>query len=46
MHSMGFEPTVSPSISLLQGKDVPFELELIGTSDSKTYLQNMHHSAI
>lgn len=27
MHMLGLEPTTSPSTMLLQGKDVPFELE-------------------
>jgi hypothetical protein len=27
---MGHESTISPSILLLQGKGVPFELELVG----------------
>jgi hypothetical protein len=29
---MGIELTTSPSILLLQGEDMPFELELIGGS--------------
>ena len=31
MHSVGLEPTTSPSILLQQEKEVPFELELIGS---------------
>jgi hypothetical protein len=30
LHLVGLEPTTSPSILLLQGEEVPFQLELIG----------------
>jgi hypothetical protein len=35
MHSIGFEPMTSPFTLLLQGVEVPFELELNG------YLRNL-----
>lgn len=34
MHLVGLESTTSPSIPLLWEEDVPFELELIGTSSN------------
>ena len=33
MYPMGFEPTTSPCTLLLQGEEIPFELELIGVND-------------
>ena len=31
MHLVGFEPMTSPSNLLLQGKEMPFELDLLGS---------------
>ena len=33
MYPMEFEPTTSPCTLLLQGEEIPFELELIGVND-------------
>ena len=32
MYPVGHEPKTSPSTLLLQGKEIPFELELVGTT--------------